>query len=352
MGLNVGVIGHFGGNKDFFDGQTIKTKNLTRLLEGQNNISIYKVDTFYSKTNKVKLLCETLFCVVRCRHIILMVSVNGMNVFLPLLYYLNKFTKKHIYHYVIGSELLGMVTENRRLVKYLNALDANWFEYETGTKYLRDMGVTNVSTVPNFKMIEPVKEADTYVVKENIYRFCMFSRVMKEKGTTKAINAVCSINRLNGRKIAYLDIYGPVEPGYEKEFEQLLKIHADCVEYKGIVDSTKSVDILKDYYALLFPTYWIGEGVPGTVIDAFAAGIPVIASDWNANKEIIQHRKQGVLYPCEEFQSLEEAVMWALNHKEEMMQMRIESRKEFIKYMPETVLKKIVEEFNKNEHRL
>ena len=78
----------------------------------------------------------------------------------------------------------------------------------------------------------------------------------------------------------------------------------------------------------------------------------MIASDWNANKEIIQHKKQGILYPCEEFQSLDEAIMWALNHKEEMTQMRIESRKEFIKYMPETVLKKIVEEFYKNEHRL
>jgi len=349
MKLNVGVIGHFGGNKKFFDGQTVKTKNLTSLLESQDNISVCKVDTFYSRTNKIKLLVNTILCMIRCRHIILMVSVNGMNVFLPLLYYLNKITKKHIYHYVIGSELLGMVTENRKLIKYLNAMDANWFEYETGTQYLRKIGVTNVSTVPNFKMIEPVKEANKYIFKENIYRFCMFSRVMKEKGTTNAINAICAINRKSGRKIVHLDIYGPVDASYENEFKQLLKTHMDCVEYKGIVDSAQSVDVLKNYYALLFPTYWLGEGVPGTVIDAFASGIPVIASDWNANKEIIKHKKQGILYPCEEFQNLEEAVKWSLDHKEEMMQMRFESRKEYIKYMPETVLNTILKEFSMSE---
>ena len=30
---------------------------------------------------------------------------------------------------------------------------------------------------------------------------------------------------------------------------------------------------------MLFPTYWHGEGFPGIVIDAFVAGLLVVATD-------------------------------------------------------------------------
>ena len=124
---------------------------------------------------------------------------------------------------------------------------------------------------------------------------------------------------------------------------QLLNLHSECIEYKGIVNSEKSVETLKDYYALLFPTKWVGEGFPGTVIDAFAAGLPVIASDWNANKEIIEHMKQGIIYPSADIESLYDAVEWSVTHVEEVNQMRKGSRTQFTKYMPETVLEIIRE---------
>ena len=52
---------------------------------------------------------------------------------------------------------------------------------------------------------------------------------------------------------------------------------------------------MKNYYALLFPTYYEGEGFAGTLIDAMAAGVPVIASDWRYNSEIVQDNRTGFL---------------------------------------------------------
>jgi hypothetical protein len=46
----------------------------------------------------------------------------------------------------------------------------------------------------------------------------------------------------------------------------------DTCKYCGIIDSHKSVDALKSYLALLFPTHWKHEGIPGTVIDALSVG--------------------------------------------------------------------------------
>ena len=63
-----------------------------------------------------------------------------------------------------------------------------------------------------------------------------------------------------------------------------------------MVPFDKSVDVLKDYFALLFPTYYEGEGFAGTLIDAYSAGVPVIASDWKYNSELV-NENVGCVYP-------------------------------------------------------
>lgn len=62
-----------------------------------------------------------------------------------------------------------------------------------------------------------------------------------------------------------------------------------------MVPFNQSTEVLKNYDALLFPTYYEGEGFAGTIIDAFAAGLPVIASDWKYNSEIIKQGITGVI---------------------------------------------------------
>lgn len=344
----IGIIGRFGLGHDFYDGQTVKTKNLAWLLEREHRFSIQKVDTYLFRRKNFKLMIDTLKCMLTCKHIFLLVSVNGMNFYLPFLYYLNKLTRRKIYHYIIGSELLEMVSKNPKLVKYLNALTVNWFEYNSGTRYLQEKGVTNAVTLSNFKLLTPVEEAIPYESEAGVYRFCTFSRVMEEKGITDAILAVKDINEKYGKIIAFLDVYGPLEENYREAFQQLLEDNSNCVRYMGVADSTQSVSVLKDYYCLLFPTRWVGEGVPGTLIDAFASGIPVIAADWNANKEILQDGKQGMLYPNQDLQTLKDAVHWAVSNPNEMNRMRIESRNEFDAYTPEAILKTILNTMDKS----
>ena len=334
----VAIIGHFGGNESFCDGQTVKTKNLEELLLGQPDILVRRVDTYYSRKNKIGLLLKTVRALFGCEDIFLLVAENGMRVFLPLLYYINKITKRNIYHYVIGSELLALVDRKRRLVRYLNSFKANWFEYEGGTKKLLEMGVKNASTLPNFKNITPVNEAKKFPPHISEFRFCTFSRVMLEKGITDAVMAIDEVNKKYGRVAATLDVYGPVDPSYQLEFDELLRSYSDFLSYKGVKDSQRSVEVLSDYYALLFPTRYEGEGMPGTVIDAFAAGVPVIATDWNANSEIIGNMKNGIIYPSEEIKTLFDAILWSVNNVGAMNEMRIASRREYTKYMPSTVL--------------
>ena len=56
----------------------------------------------------------------------------------------------------------------------------------------------------------------------------------------------------------------------------------NCARYCGIKDPKDSVKTLKNYFALVFPTRFYTEGIPGTIIDAYYAGVPVIASKWES----------------------------------------------------------------------
>lgn len=88
-----------------------------------------------------------------------------------------------------------------------------------------------------------------------------------------------------------LTFYGPIQEDYKKNFLSQVEM-LNNVKYGGFLDlrDEKNYDILSEYDIMLFPTFWEGEGFPGILIDALIAGIPVIASDWNLNKYIIQDK--------------------------------------------------------------
>lgn len=118
---------------------------------------------------------------------------------------------------------------------------------------------------------------------------------MKEKGIEDVVNAVKTVNEHFGRTVYTLDIYGQVDSAQTKWFNELQSIFPSYIKYGELVPVDKSVEVLKNYFALLFPTYYEGEGFAGTLLDAMAAGVPVIASDWRYNPEIM-NEKTGYVY--------------------------------------------------------
>jgi glycosyltransferase involved in cell wall biosynthesis len=70
---------------------------------------------------------------------------------------------------------------------------------------------------------------------------------------------------------------------------------------------------LSTYHLLLFPTHWVGEGFPGVVLDAYLAGLPVIATDWNMNSEVVIPGETGWLIPSGNPQALADAIQTAVS---------------------------------------
>lgn len=313
------IIGHFGGNKNFTDGQTIKTVTLYNAMTERGYV-IDKVDTYLIKRKPLNFLKSMLKAVKNNSKIVVLLSINGRRLLFPYLAFISK-TNKDIYHYAIGGRLFREVSQHKSWRLYVSSFRGNWVESRILANQLNNIGINNAKYIPNFKRIKILQENDLNFRKKESYNFCIFSRVMPEKGIEDAILAIKEINEKGFGK-AVLDIYGPIEPKYEERFKSLVCDNKNIVNYCGVVKPEKSVDVLKDYYMLLFPTHWKHEGIPGTIVDALSAGVPIIARQWQYCDEMITDGKTGLVYDFEHPEILVQKIQYAVENENKIVSMK------------------------------
>jgi glycosyltransferase involved in cell wall biosynthesis len=116
-------------------------------------------------------------------------------------------------------------------------------------------------------------------------RFVFVGHVKASKGLREILAAA---DRLPDCRV---DVYGPFHDGFS---ERDLAGHPR-VRYRGELPPPAVVSTLRRYTALLLPTWHFGEGYPGVILEAYAAGRPVIASRWRAIPEIVEDGVSGLL---------------------------------------------------------
>lgn len=79
---------------------------------------------------------------------------------------------------------------------------------------------------------------------------------------------------------------------------------------------------------LVVPSVWY-ENFPRTIVEAFASGLPVIASRIGALAEIVEDGKTGLLFKAGNAQDLAKKIEWAESHPGEMLQMGMAARKKY-----------------------
>ena len=298
MRVKASVLGHFGEGINLLNGQTVKTKIITEELQNQlGQDQVIKFDTHGGCKTLLKAPFQIFQALKRSSNVLIFPAHNGLRVYAPLLSFQRCFFENRKIHYVvIGGWLPQFISGRRGLTKSLKKFDAIYVETKTMKSALESQGFTNVLVMPNCKKLTVLSEDELVYPSGVPYRLCTFSRVMREKGIEDAINAVKAVNDSIGFHAFSLDIYGQVDSSQTEWFENLQKTFPSYVQYGGLVPFEKSVEVLKHYFALLFPTYYEGEGFAGTLIDAYSAGVPVIASDWKYNSELV-NGDVGYVYP-------------------------------------------------------
>lgn len=340
----VAIIGNFARRNMSYNGQTIKTRILLEEMRKQlPSFNIVELDTDGYRRHPFSLMFKVMYSLASCEHIIILLSRNGRRVLFPVLYHCNRVFKHHIWHNVIGAASFELIQKYPAWIKYMNSFDVNWVELSSLANKLRFAGINNVCVLPNFKKLRIVNKEEFPQYNNAPFRFCTFSRVEKMKGIEEAIKAITAVNEKYGSLICTLDIYGQIEKGQEEWFDLIKRNFPDFISYNGLVEYNKSVDVLKNYFMLLFPTKYRTEGFPGTIIDAFASGLPIIAS---MNCELIENEYTGWKYDGSDIEPLVQAIEKSILTPDVVYNMRSNCIEEANKFNPSTVVKQMIQEMH------
>lgn len=147
-------------------------------------------------------------------------------------------------------------------------------------------------------------------------------RVIPQKGIHILIKAFQLVKKEFGR--AKLLIIGPSMPKYKEKLEQTIKaLHIrNDVRLLGYITYEFIPRLLNSADLLVHPALR-DEGLPVIIQEALATGTPVIATNIKGNNEIIQHMKNGLLVPPNDYTNLAKAIFTLLNDSELRKQLSI-----------------------------
>ena len=337
------VCGHFGHGKNLLNGQTVKTKILTNeLIRVLGNDEVCQIDTHGGK-KKIIELPFVLFSKLRtCRNIVILPAHNGLRVIAPLLLVLNVFFGRKLYYVVIGGWLPSFLEERPILKKILKEFDSIYVETNTMKSALNKQGFENIKVMPNCKELQIVEQSQMKYAQHEPFKLCTFSRVMRKKGIEDAVEAVKSINEKSDGIVYTLDIYGQVDNMETDWFSKLQEAFPEYIRYKGLVPFDKSVEVLKEYSALLFPTLFYTEGIPGTIIDGYAAGVPVISAKWESFSDIVDDQITGIGYEFASRKALKQVLVDLSEKPEVLWNMKNACINKAVDFLPMNAMKDFI----------
>ena len=226
------------------------------------------------------------------------------------------------FYWVVGGSFHEMIKEGRFKVSTYAFLKGIFVQGQSMVDALKESGLNNAVYVPNSKIInhygvkQPKQDEKTH--------FVFLSRVEEYKGCTDIITSVDALNRTGYQGRFDVVFYGKESENaeYARQFNEMVDAHSE-VEYKGLLNlrDTNNYDELAKYDVMLFPTYWHGEGFPGIVIDAYISSLPIIASDWNLNKDVIKDEQTGWIIPSHDVEALTERMKFVIDHPDEVQRM-------------------------------
>ncbi|NLZ45346.1 MAG: glycosyltransferase, partial [Clostridiales bacterium] len=195
----------------------------------------------------------------------------------------------------------------------------------------------------NFKDLPFATEEDLNIVHHKPFNICYFSRIEPEKGVEDIINVLEQINKV---EMKYkLTIYGVVRPNYKANFLSLVEKHSDYVEYAGVIKYDQSVETIKNYFFQIFPTRYATEGIPGSIIDSYYAGVPIVSARWNSFDEIIDEGTTGLGYPLRNTEALQALLEKVIEKPQIIINMKRSCQQKANEYSKDSFLQVLTQHF-------
>lgn len=334
------IVGYIRQGRPPVDGET--TKNQFIIKELEKYCKVYPLD-FYEKKKHPWIYLQALWTFVAHPDASVILSTTAKNVYSILKLFKVLGVKRNFIHWIIGGCFDQLVKDGVYDPKVLNYLSFNLAQCHSMVDVLKECGVNNAKFVQNFKDIPYYPDIKSKVQglksKDGTMRFVFLSRIMKMKGVNYILDAVKQLNAEGYKDRFIVDLYGKMDPSYKDEFDS--ESHGlDNVCYHGLLNlrSNEGYDTLSSYHAMLFPTYHPSEGIAGVIIDAYIAGVPVIASDWAHNSDSVKDGETGILIPTHNLHALVQSMKDAIEGKIDLATLSIKAQKAAHGYEAENII--------------
>lgn len=288
--MKILVLGYFGYVTNQLDGQTIKTRDVYALLKEKSQGDVEYFDTQSFKVSKFNIL-KMLWMIVKAHHIFYLPAHNNLKYIFPLVYLLAKISNTKVNYLVIGGWLSEFLS-NKKLHRYmLKDINGIYVETDHLLNNLSNYNFKNLHKLYNFRMVDIEKIKPSRNIDKNI-KLVFMARVHPMKGVDLLFDIDTCIKEIGINNVS-IDIYGQILESYKEEFFK--KIKASNINYRGAIEPCDIYDILPLYDLMLFPTKYYTEGFPGTILDSYISGLPIVATDWLNAKEFILNEETGFI---------------------------------------------------------
>ena len=109
---------------------------------------------------------------------------------------------------------------------------------------------------------------------------------------------------------------------------QHLSAIGDAIDYLGRQPRERVLSLMREATVLVFPSVWY-EGFPMTIVEAYAAGLPVVASNLGSMASIVRHGSTGLHFTAGDADDLASKIRWLCDNPSVLPTFRTNARLEY-----------------------
>lgn len=290
------ILGYFGFETNQIDGQTLRTRNVYQLLkEKKTNAELKIYDTEKFQKSRFSLF-RLIWLLIWCDYLIYLPGLNNLLKIYPLIKVIRKFSNFKIIHIAIGGWLYEFIKEHPSYIQDFQTFEKILVQTKgVGNRIKESTSLVNIEYFPNFRIHN--FKLEKKAMNTEVLKLVFMARISKSKGLEVIFRFAEELKRDENKKIS-IHFYGPMDEDSKLYFYNE-KEKYDFVKYYGAVEPLEVYEKLSDYDVLLLPTHYDGEGFPGSILDAYISGIPVIVSNWKDLPEFVDQGDTGFVYDLE-----------------------------------------------------
>ena len=325
------------------NGETAKNQQLFEFLN-DTYTRVILVDTINWKRDLFTLikLVKLLYINRNVHFIFSICTISAYRISCFIKYFVPK-KRNDFFYFVIGNTLPGGIAQGNFKVATYSFYKKIFVEGLSSTVILNNLKMSNVVHLPNFKKFAKSENCNINVRNEepSVLKFVFLSRINQSKGVSLILDAWEVLNELGYGKEIEISFFGPEDE--DRIFMDTFKKRVSTIQnsqYLGYLNLNNlvSYDVLANYNMMIFPSIWRGEGFPGVFVDAFISGIPVMASDWNLNSEVVLDGVNGLLIEPNSSSAIVENVIRILENKKILVSMSEKAFESSFKFSRDKVL--------------